>query len=339
MTIKLLILFYFFFFSFLANCCNNNVVEKQNTANVAIESFLNQYERPFTFLDLSGVGNIRSFFSIARKYDAVFIMIDDFVKRSNLSCKHVIDLCKKSCLDNIILLDVDPVACLQRLSECEHFDVVLLRNVVSRFSNKSEQMINIALSMSDNVIVEVFCNNCDGKERVINYLSSKNAQLLERMRSSDIYLLENKFHVLKRKIWFTRLFNKNDYVITSNFKEKFLNKKVKREQVVSEWIQGINLVTFKMCRGIYPECETTKNSIIGLSGVEHNDWLPCNMVIQGRSVELIDFDDPRDNKTRRRLFGEKLLSKILKFVSIDDPKEAESFFWKGVIYCRKDCGK
>ena len=60
----------------------------------------------------------------------------------------------------------------------------------------------------------------------------------------------------------------------------------------TQWLTGINLLTFKMLHGVYPSNERIKKSLKKLKNVVHNDWTINNMIIQGNKISLIDNDDP-----------------------------------------------
>ena len=84
-----------------------------------------------------------------------------------------------------------------------------------------------------------------------------------------------------------------DYVITSTFTHKYLYKKA--TDSVSAWYPGINLHTFKALSGVYPSYALLRNKIQDFYDLEHNDFNPCNFIIQGRTLLPIDFNDPRRN--------------------------------------------
>ena len=126
------------------------------------------------------------------------------------------------------------------------------------------------------------------------------------------------------------LLKSNSHTIISNFNEKFISKIPKYHPnmvIKSKWVPGINLLTFKMCNGIYPEKITIKNAIQNLQNIKSNDWMPNNMVIQGKKIELIDRDDPNGKIN----FNKKRFNNILKLIDIDSPEKVKDFFWKSIV--------
>ena len=83
--------------------------------------------------------------------------------------------------------------------------------------------------------------------------------------------------------------NERFYPINSTFKEKTLYKP--RIDKTIPWKKGINLWTFKKLNGVYPTKNVIYNEIKRLAALPHEDFVPWNMVIQGKTIELIDWED------------------------------------------------
>jgi hypothetical protein len=99
----------------------------------------------------------------------------------------------------------------------------------------------------------------------------------------------------------------SDYSITSTFAEKSLYKRLTRGH--SLWHPGINFHTFKALAGVYPGIEQLTAMVEEISHLEHNDYNPCNFIIQGTRLVPIDLNDPR-RKTDRQTGYERLIKMI-----------------------------
>ena len=110
-------------------------VSSQEVRYAVIQTLLNRYKRPFTMVDV-GADNGYCSLRAARDYkDSVFVMIEGDEQERPFMGTQLQSIC--SCnedLHNIIFLNRAVAAVdLQRLGECEHFDVVLALDVVNRF--------------------------------------------------------------------------------------------------------------------------------------------------------------------------------------------------------------
>ena len=109
-------------FSFLFSLTANALTTDDQRYSI-IQSLLDQYTRPITVLDL---GANQGYYSlrIAHDYNAVCVMVE--------ANTHLLDICKThNELTNLILLNTTfTPAELQRLSDCEDFDVVLALNLL-----------------------------------------------------------------------------------------------------------------------------------------------------------------------------------------------------------------
>lgn len=61
----------------------------------------------------------------------------------------------------------------------------------------------------------------------------------------------------------------------------------------TDWIPGINLVTYKVLNGIYPTKEMVIIQLKAFKGFKHRDFHIGNLIIQGTNLVAIDGDDLR----------------------------------------------
>lgn len=311
-----------------------------------IKTILDKYKRPFTLLD---IGASQGYFSFkaAYDYDVVCVMIEGNNPAYPMVGSQLLDLCKlNTSLDNIILLNKKVIhEDLQLLSECEHFDVILAFNIIHWFDNDWKKVTNAILNMGDNVIIETppqeeVTDSYHNKIRkdIEDYLHSKNATIIGTVKRhtsntrSNIYLIQTNKQYLQRKTWLKPILNEKNRKIDSTFEEKTLTKKVDwpaDTYITSNWQPGINLLTFKMYNGTYPLKNTIKESIRLLKNIETNDWMPNNMIIQGKNITMIDCNDPTHGPGGPGggcHYSNQHLNKIYKLIDADNPTDVEKVF-------------
>lgn len=282
-----------------------------------IQSLLNQYQRPFTTIDIcadQGYYSLR----IAHDYNSVNVMIE--------GNNQLLEICKAHTeLSNIILLNffIAPNI-LQHLSECEHFDVVLALNALRKFGADWMQAAEAILNMGDHIFIEIWAED----KEIEGYIVAKGGQLLATLpadQDTALYMIKSSNHFLRRKTWLRGFNRLGTYRIVSSFTEKMIVKP--KERVRANWIPGINLCTFKMCYGVYPTIQQLKDSLQALKNVRHNDWMINNMIVQGKALAFIDFN----GKYRKRFFSEAALARHMEILEINDPEQVRQYFWNRLL--------
>lgn len=207
--------------SWLSCCSTSDSLEQPNDRYGAcykiINTVLHKYTRPFTMLDIVGSGHGCYTFNAAFAHpQSVFVMID--------SSDKLLDSCvANDSLDNVILLntDITPQR-LKRLSECEHFDVVVALDIIQKFGQLWREVIDIVLAMGSNIIVELQCADSDtNNQEIKQYLLDKHAEILGKFSDDDfqsqIYLIPTNKEFLERKTWLLPLLKEKNYHIKSDF--------------------------------------------------------------------------------------------------------------------------
>ncbi len=129
----------------------------------------------------------------------------------------------------------------------------------------------------------------------------------------------------------------NDYVIESTFTAKRLTKPVfwpPQTVQTTDWLPGINLLTFKMCNGVYPSIDTIKDRLSTLKSSTHTDWLINNMIIRGSELSWIDVDDLSRSAgapLKPRLFSDTVLMAHQEFLGLEDTQKIEHYYWNVLI--------
>lgn len=332
---------------------NGEVVQRanynHNDCSVRYEllnTILSNYNRPFTMLDIGASQGYYSFRAAFSYPDSVFVMIEGNNKHYPLIGSQLLDLCKaNSSLNNIIflnkLLEIEDV---RRLSECEHFDVVVALNIIHWFGDSWKNITDCILKMGSIIVIETppqepGLSHGDSliRDGIEQYLLSKGARILGKVPRhtsnsimSTIYVVESNKNYLERKTWLTPLLAEKTHMIIIDFNQKKLHKKVDypaNTYLISDWIPGINLVTFKMYSGAFPTADKLKSLLFTVRDEFHNDWLINNMVLQGNKLSLIDFNDPShkpiDSGVRNISFEGNIFENHLKLMDVSDPAIVE----------------
>ncbi|HVW99671.1 MAG TPA: hypothetical protein VHA52_04395 [Candidatus Babeliaceae bacterium] len=187
------------------------------------------------------------------------------------------------------------VETLSNLERCEHFDIVIVREPRHFLAGHLGKAMDTLLNLGDFIVLEM--------DAVHQQLWEKNLEQRETFRAKSVddnghiwYL----FETLKQGIdiarwnlsWMPRSKTPR-YLLRSNFTEKILRKS--QPPYSSKWVPGINLVTFIELRGIQPDDRTISKSLRSMSHLNHNDLVIGNMVVQGKLLIPIDFNDSRRN--------------------------------------------
>jgi len=261
-----------------------------------IESLVNKYTTDVTVLEIANSEDELYSFNLAKKSNCICIIL-----LMNYGAHSIIERIKKENLKNIIVLEPTDLngQMINALTKCEHFDVAIVHDYFDCFQNQWSPTTDLFLNLGNHVFFEISYDD-DKSLKVTNIFNYKqpNIKMIENRFKKVLfhYETEKKFLEIAR---FTQ-FNKaksygQNYEIKSNFNEKLLLKK--NPETISNWIAGINVITFVMMRGVYPTDDIIRNEIINIEKAYpyHNDLIIGNMVIQGHTVIPIDFDDKRRN--------------------------------------------
>lgn len=333
----------------------NNVVVKKASGNrrdnqlryQIIKKVLDRYQRPFAMLDIGASQGYYSF-RTAHDYDCVCVMIEGNNPAYPKVGSQLLNLCKaNTSLKNVILLNkqIFPQD-LKRLSECESFDVVLALNIIHWFGANWKDVTDAILNMGDNIIIEtppqediISKEENVFRKTIEEYFLSRNACIIGEVprHTSDkmaaIYLIEGEKKKTERKQWLTPKTSLDHLTISSNYKTKTLTKKLQHDSglQVNEWHPGINLMTFLMYNGTYPERKQIKLAITEIIDQTHNDWTVNNMILQGNKIRLIDWNDPSHGPDGGRRSTPHVLKAHKRLIGLKDPKKVERYFYKRLI--------
>ncbi len=277
------------------------------TCAAHIETFLAQFRRPFTMLEITDTQSFQAL-SCAHAYNGVFVL---------LSKSEKIDSLKKKVQDyqNIVL--VNPIDfgtdSIVQLASCEHFDLTYVHDWATLKSNP--YIVGALLGLGDYLIVDAPRDFAD--QFLADYQSSiTHVEQLGADRER-IFFYHQKTSLGKARWYMSSAAQARQpsYAIVSNFNQKKMVKGAYKK--TTDWVPGINLVTAIMLRLIYPTNEILRENIKKFMDINHNDPVIGNMIVQGSKLALIDFADARRNADQ-----EKCLKAALKlFTWIHRPKD------------------
>jgi SAM-dependent methyltransferase len=261
----------------------------------ALRPILEQYNRPITVLE---IGANHGYFSlrIAHDFDSSCVMID-FTERLLDICKlntdrhNIIHLKKCLTLDEIV-----------KLSQTEHFDVVLAMHVLHHM-NPWQEYLKAIFHLGDNVIIET----PPADDAVVPQKPSVpfiEAYLLtlpegkiiaetERYTKgtySKMFWFPGSKTTLDRKTWTSRLMSpeeQNALRIESSYTHKTLIKERDGQKIERKWLKGINFETFKGLNGIYPTTEVVSGEINRIQHVDPQALESRNVIIQGNRLRRL----------------------------------------------------
>jgi hypothetical protein len=333
----------------------NNVVVKKASGHHetepryrVIQEILNRYKRPFDILD---IGASQGYFSFraAHDYDCVCVMIEGNNPSYPMVGEQLLNLCEANdSLGNVILLN-KPVVLrdLQRLGECESFSVVLAMNIIHWFGPRWREVTDAILELGDNIIIETPPQEDHAnpeqnaiRKAIEDYLVFRKAKILGEVprhtsakQKAAIYLVESEKKKLIRKHWLAPRTNQDHYAIESSYEARTITKRPPHapDMRIIDWEPGINLMTFLMYNGTYPSRRRIMTEINNIRDLSHNDWTVNNMILQGKRLMLIDWDDPSHGPEGGRRSTPRVLKAHLRLAGLKDPAHVEKYFWNRLI--------
>lgn len=279
-----------------------------------INSILSQYKRSFTMLDI-GASQGYFTFRAAEKYPhSVFVMLKGSNKYYPKISEQLHSIFNENTnADNIIWLDRSIRSSdFVRLSQCEHFDVIVAQNILHWFPKDWKTLFDSFLKMSHVTIIELppVDNGLDENQfklrtDIHNYLRNRANQKLHgvsrhtnpnKKTSYYIFINESGRSYLDKTSMVHPSFGDREHLVTFDFSEKHLIKSNLASDLKyvksSTWHPGISLITYLCLNGQYPHRKDLSNNL--LEDNEHFDWMPNNMILQGSKMQLIDKGDPKN---------------------------------------------
>lgn len=277
-----------------------------------VNRIFSRYKRPFTVLDVGAAQGYFSFRGAEIYPESVFVMLEGSNSVYPVISKQLASICElNSIFSNIIWLDRPIIVGeLQQLSFCEHVDVVLLLNILHWFPENWQTLLESMQRMSHVTIIELPPleeelppAHRELRVKIHSYLSKVADEIWEgvpRHTNPSVktiyYILENKepFHFQTTSIVHTPKQDRK-HCLYFDYDSKILIKQdlsAPAARIENKWLPGINLITYLAVNGAVP----LRKEVVDLIPINthHRDWMPNNMVVQGKKIVLIDTDDPKN---------------------------------------------
>ena len=292
----------------------------------AVRTFLKNYHRPITVLDIGAVdcGYDATAIQIDDEIDATVVMLEHNDRWRGARADQLLELCQsRQGMDDVVLLTkrVMPRD-LSLLSQCEHFDTVFAFDLIDRFRNRWRSYAEAILELGDNILIQVgrpgedtsSDPRCEDLERlIINHGGTElfvpgGPTMLDGLVPGTIWWISTDRSELKIPCWRhykTAERFKGRFVIDSDWDHKVLRKKLDKN-ANDQWARGINAYNFIMLNGVYPSPENLSSKMERYRGLHHNDFKVWNLVIQGKGMQVLDFNDRRLGRFRPKFHDKRI---------------------------------
>lgn len=261
----------------------------------AFKPILQRFQRPFTFLD---IGASEGFFTFKTAYEfphSVGIMIEggySYTSVHDSFPRKLLDLCKRNNkLNNIVFLRKQiSVSELQKLSKCEHFDVIFVFNVLHHFKKDWKGAIDAIMKLGDHIIIELPDYSSEELQSYVATIAPKILGIFKHSINNDsiatMRYCQGSAKIIDSKAYGSEEYMQEKHFIKSDFGHKKIIKTDNKDQIISEriWIPGINLCTFKLLNGVWP----AKNMLINIwNSLDSNQTSAWNVIVQGENLQIL----------------------------------------------------
>ena len=291
---------------------NNKIImrgkahEIDNDRYDIIKNIVSRYRRPVTVADLDARWGYFSF-RLAHDFDALCVMLThekQHAESSNagdnngdcppaFSHKNALEqLCLfNTHLTKIVLLGTEPdPTALVRLGTCEHFDIVLARDLLYDPTMAPETWENTAdaiLAIGETIIIELSSAVIGSVMHVpiIEYIIEHKGERIdlvgkENAPASVFYLISRSKISVADCCLKARLKKYEPHTITSTPYVKFFSK----DGIDRPWYPGINIMTFRALDGLFPTDDIIFEQLEkGIPWAQKHS----NLLIQGRQLAVL----------------------------------------------------
>ena len=297
---------------------NKNQTHTNATRNLVTGPLLNRYERPFTVLEVGSSESATCATVVSDYPSSVFVFYGTTERKK---AHYLRELSGK---ENVIWLNKTPSPKdLELFSLSEHVDVLIFNESIS---HKWKSYLNTCEKLAHTVIFVLSKDHSQGDINAGHNFFSSSEGLLDRIDREDTvsYILESppNFQICKSTMLHP-VRKDRTYLIECDYTKKLFHKVLdSKKRITTDWVQGINLVTFLMFNGNYP---TRRNVVKYLPfNQNHKDWMPNNMILKGASISLIDHEE---KAAPAKVNHEKCVNLILKSNN-KSPEQIRDLFCK-----------
>lgn len=243
-----------------------------------------EYKRKFMVLEI-GAQQTPYIFELAKNRNAVCVAL--LVEGGQQNSVHSV---VSNGYHNIMILAPHKIAHkeLETLGKCEHFDIVIVHDCLDYLNFNALRTVDALLSLGDHCFIAHTAHD------LLPHLYKK-SKCIKTDHFVAIYTPKSYLDLARftQKVQGKSKIKK--YKIKSSFTQKIFTKTTKKQPTL--WIEGLNLVTFAMLKGIYPADARIRQEIKRIEKFypEHNDLVLGNIIVQGDSLVPIDMADQRRN--------------------------------------------
>lgn len=250
---------------------------------------LARFQRPFTFMYLGD--DHKTMLELANAYPrSSFVLYHKCLSPENKK--------EMSKLNNVIWLSSDPIPTdVAILSRCEHVDVLIVdSHFIASHGHCWQSLLPFFRNMTMIFVITIYSDlgHVSQTKEMLEYCSRENwmenvkgkgYEMLIHGSFDSTFLIQTSFIHPKK--------SHRQYRIDCNYQEKNMTKICSTSSESCSWLPGINLMTYICLQGAYPSW----NRVYARLPHDHNhrDWMPNNMVIQGKKIILIDHNDPESS--------------------------------------------
>lgn len=258
-----------------------------------IESFARNYRRPFTVFELCDSldnAQLLTMLDHERSLTLVVCALEPHQKLNDRIMSY----------QNLIVVNppYTTVAMLNMLARCEQPDLVVVHDVPAYCEPLFKQYMDHILRLGDYCMLDFTTSHADAMQQCMN--DKRFVSLVHHDHDTGgMLLFKTHKEGLAKARWTSKMKRKNPerirYHVQSDFEHKTMIKDIDFHAIESNWERGINLITFVMLYGIYPTDAMIMRQLKMLKSINHNDLVMGNLLIQGRRIVPIDFNDKRRN--------------------------------------------
>jgi hypothetical protein len=243
---------------------------------------LDHYKRPFTVLEIGGNNGYLLFRTLQDFPQSVCVMLDHL--------KGFSTICEWNTLFNNRVIELKTLTNpkdLQRLAQCEHFDVVIVCNLLHHTKDHWKEWMSALEQLGDHLIIEIPQAYFSNAEAINYYLSNlencKQIGTHPRRKHNPHDLANMYWHQISKNQLMTSAWNspvKKTTLINSNFLAK------NKHHSNKPWIPGINLQTYLNYKGHYPSRQYVKEQLKKLKAT-HRHLDETKVILSGKQLHYI----------------------------------------------------
>lgn len=231
-----------------------------------------KYQRSFSVLEIGANSGYFGFRALA-EFPCHYIMVDGY-KGLPYICQWNTTVHDRAIVLNQVITEDE----LLSLSETEHFDVIIMCNLLHHLGDAYQKWIDAALNMCSHLIIEIPAPNdpISGSKnigavthsisslpnvKIIAYTPRNKSKL--HLPFSPMFWIDNSSKVIRQA----------NRTISSDWISKTITRRIDNQSITKEWVQGMSLANFFRLSGAFPLLD-----LVEFQDIEHQ-------IIQGFEIQ------------------------------------------------------